>query len=266
MSPGIATRLLTVVPGCATVLFLAFAAPLKPSAGSVPDKAAAGLRDRSNEVVREVFRADEFWWKRTQSVDNPDLPWLVRAFRWIGDSISRVLDWVKEFLRWLWEWLDLPETGAAADLSWIVWLLLVVAVVWAVWKWRRIIVQWFVREPVSAPAERQASQETLPDAVVLITRASDALRRGDYAGAVRFAFLALLAWLQNQGVVRYDPSRTNREYYRDLRDSPALARAFLEAATPFERVWYGKRPVDGQEADRVISACRQVIEQQKGRA
>src|SRR5437899_2442550 len=68
-----------------------------------------------------------------------------------------------------------------------------------------------------------------------------------------------LSWLQQRGKLRYDPSRTNREYERDLRPEPSLATMFGEVATPYERAWYGRYPAEGREAERVLTLCRQLV-------
>jgi hypothetical protein len=59
--------------------------------------------------------------------------------------------------------------------------------------------------------------------------------------------------------LRYDSSRTNREYLLDLRGAPDLAAVFRQAARPYERAWYGQLPVSGVEAEQILGMCRQLV-------
>jgi Domain of unknown function (DUF4129) len=65
-----------------------------------------------------------------------------------------------------------------------------------------------------------------------------------------------LAWLQDRGQLKYDSSRSNREYQQDLRRWPESATVFGAVAAPFERCWYGGRNLDDQQVQEVIARCR----------
>jgi hypothetical protein len=50
--------------------------------------------------------------------------------------------------------------------------------------------------------------------------------------------------LDEQGVMRYDRSRTNREYLRSVSSRPELAAPLHDVIEVFDRVWYGFQKVD----------------------
>ena len=80
-----------------------------------------------------------------------------------------------------------------------------------------------------------------------------------YAEAIRLALLALIARLEKQGLLRYDTTRTNREYQMELRHTSELAACFGQLARIYERVWYGRVPAGRAEAEQAISLCGSVI-------
>jgi hypothetical protein len=52
--------------------------------------------------------------------------------------------------------------------------------------------------------------------------------------------------LDEQGLLRYDRSRTNREYLRSISSRPELADPLRDVIDVFDRVWYGFESVDEQ--------------------
>jgi hypothetical protein len=59
-------------------------------------------------------------------------------------------------------------------------------------------------------------------------------------------------------MLRYDRSRTNREYLQQLRGKPAHD-ALVPVVDTFEQVWYGHRPLDAvafSEYERQVQALR----------
>jgi hypothetical protein len=62
-------------------------------------------------------------------------------------------------------------------------------------------------------------------------------------------YLSSLLILDEQGLLRYDRSRTNREYLRSVSSQPQLAGSLRDVIDVFDRVWYGFDSVD-EEAYR----------------
>ena len=97
--------------------------------------------------------------------------------------------------------------------------------------------------------------QTLAEASDLFEQAGQAFRDGSHAEAIRLALLALIARLEKQGLLRYDTTRTNREYQRELRPWSELAACFGQLARIYERVWYGRVPAGRAEAEQAIRLC-----------
>jgi hypothetical protein len=88
--------------------------------------------------------------------------------------------------------------------------------------------------------------------------------RGQPRAALRLLYLAVLCILDRKRWVRYEPTRTNGEYLRQLglaEDAPAVLRAPFEQLTAlFESRWYGEDTCaaeDFQEGQRLAEQVRQ---------
>lgn len=214
------------------------------------------IDETANQLADEVFAAEEFWWKRTERVESPSF--LGRIFSALYQSLIRpILRALGDLIKTIFEWLmSLSGFGAGGDWSsgipllWVVVLLLGGIVVW------RVVV--ILRSQRAAPPlkHQDPAVHELPHAEQLLEQAQDALSRGDRRNAIRLAFLALIAHLQDIGKLSYDPSRSNREYQRDLRPWPDLSSGFRACAEPFERCWYGGANPESAEVDDLISRCR----------
>ncbi|HET9912880.1 MAG TPA: DUF4129 domain-containing protein, partial [Anaerolineales bacterium] len=77
-------------------------------------------------------------------------------------------------------------------------------------------------------------------------RAETLSMQGDYRNAIRYLYLSSLLVLDEQGLMRYDRSRTNREYLRSVSSKPELAKPLRDVIDVFDRVWYGFEGVDEQ--------------------
>ncbi|HEX6033595.1 MAG TPA: DUF4129 domain-containing protein, partial [Anaerolineales bacterium] len=79
-----------------------------------------------------------------------------------------------------------------------------------------------------------------------LKRAETLSMQGDYRNAIRYLYLSSLLVLDEQGLLRYDRSRTNREYLRSVSSKPELAKPLHDVIDVFDRVWYGFEKVDEQ--------------------
>ncbi|MEW5871112.1 MAG: DUF4129 domain-containing protein [Chloroflexota bacterium] len=83
-----------------------------------------------------------------------------------------------------------------------------------------------------------------------LRKAQEMSAGGDYRLAVRYLYLSALLLLEERGLLRYDRSRTNREYLRSLAHLPELAANLREVVEVFDRVWYGYQPLDQAAFER----------------
>jgi hypothetical protein len=70
--------------------------------------------------------------------------------------------------------------------------------------------------------------------------AIEASQSGRYRDAFRLIFLALLVFLDAEGAIKLNRSRTNWEYLRSLRDRDELAAKLRPLVRDFDRIWYGE--------------------------
>ena len=118
----------------------------------------------------------------------------------------------------------------------------------------------FVPETAVDP-DGSSGDEDLTSSVAL-KRAQSLSAGGDYRSAVRYLYLSALLMLDERGLLRYDRSLTNREYERNLRDTPDLSKTFGEVVNVFDQVWYGNHPLDADAYADYAEAVED-LEQQK---
>ena len=240
---------------CAAIL----AGALVLAAGSGFARADAPPTDaEAVRAAREVFQGPDYWWKRLEPAAESS-SWLEgpmaalgRALRWI---LEKVLDLIARIFRALFGSLRIGEPTGTPTL----WVLVVVLVAFGIWKLYPVVARWFVRRAPAPAARENAAWQTLAESSDLFEQAGGALRAGQHAEAIRLALLALIAELQQRGLLRYDPTRTNREYQADLRPRADLAACFGQLARIYERVWYGRLAAGADDAERAVSLCGSVL-------
>ncbi len=74
--------------------------------------------------------------------------------------------------------------------------------------------------------------------------ADELAARGEFREAIRHLYLALLSRLHRDGVIDYDPVRSNHEYLLAFNGSSDGKRTFRELTWHFDFAWYGRTRVD----------------------
>jgi Domain of unknown function (DUF4129) len=176
------------------------------------------------EPLREILRRPEFQWQEGQQVS------------WITDLYDRLIEFFNRFLlgatNLLYQGRDLIKVGA------------VLLFLFALFFISRSLSRTLAQEAELA-AEDGTSDEMLTSTGAL-KRAETLSMQGDYRTAVRYLYLSSLLVLDEQGLLRYDRSRTNREYLRSVSSKPELAKPLHAVIDVFDRVWYGFENVDEQ--------------------
>lgn len=212
---------------------------------------------RATEAAHRVFKASQFWWKHRTKVEDPSVDlgffaFVKRCIEAVVEFFRSVLNRIFEFLRSLMpSWAPrIPFSGATSGWTWgiaAVALAAIGVIVYQSLKRRRLA--------ADLPAQPLVEPERLPDAVLLMARAKAALEAGDTFEALRLSFQAALAVLEDCGIVRYDPARTNSEYVRDLRRRPDLAADFRRISLPFDRALYGKIRPAAADVQQTLEFC-----------
>jgi len=179
------------------------------------------------DPLKQILSRPEFQWGGGQAVELPR--WLENLF----DVISNVLDRLIFLLASLvYQGRILLMIGAA------ILLLLILFYI------SRNLSRSLVRDAQLA-AEGNESEGNLTSKGA-IQRAQTLSMQGDYRNAIRYLYLSSLLVLDEQGLLRYDRSRTNREYLRSISSRPELANPLRDVIDVFDRVWYGFESVDEQ--------------------
>jgi hypothetical protein len=114
------------------------------------------------------------------------------------------------------------------------------------------------------PAAVDLDTETVPgSSQAAADRAEELKAVSDYRAAIRQLYLASLLALDEQRIIRYDATLTNREHLDQLRDQPHLRELMSQVVSIFDRVWYGFAPAD----ESLYRSFRQYLDQlrQSGR-
>jgi Domain of unknown function (DUF4129) len=240
--------------------FLWFATTAFPSIAAAPDSGPAGVDPA--RAARDVFQDESFWWKRLEPRLEPrtvSLSWFesIVAAVWssIRPGLQRIVEWILAFLRKLFSVFGRPYTGGADA----IWLIVIGLLAWAAWKLAPAIVRWLSGRRPARITHEDPTWQPLAEAADLFAQAGQAFRDGLHAEAIRLALLALIARLEKQGLLRYDTTRTNREYLRELRQRADLAACFGQLSRIYDRVWYGRASAGAAEAEQAISLCGSVI-------
>lgn len=97
--------------------------------------------------------------------------------------------------------------------------------------------------PKARGARPSAAGESFQtDPAALLAEADAAAAGGDFEQALRHLYLALIRNLDRHGLLRYDRSRTNYEYLREVRALAAVAGPLATLTAQVEAVWYGEQP------------------------
>lgn len=138
---------------------------------------------------------------------------LEKALARIGKSI---LEAIQRFFGWLGDHLSFEEPTGVGVISWIgAWVAVIaflVLVAFVIWK---LLGNASARVKKDALAD-DVLYEMLP-AKQLISQAAKLAEAGDYRAAFKTAYLASIAYLDEIRALRFERSRTNWEYLRELK-------------------------------------------------
>jgi Domain of unknown function (DUF4129) len=96
-----------------------------------------------------------------------------------------------------------------------------------------------------------------------LQKAKEISKAGDYRTAVRYLYLSSLLLLDERGLLRFDRSKTNREYLRSVSAFPHLSAPLREVIDVFDRVWYGFQPIGQDDFQHYVEKVDQLREQKK---
>jgi hypothetical protein len=113
----------------------------------------------------------------------------------------------------------------------------------------------------SGLSEAERNLQALPEArsTALLKLAERSLERGDAREAAILVHLAILRYLDDEGLARYHPSRTNGDYLRAIRRHKPIAQLFRRIANQTERIRFGDGAVDELRLREELDEARRVL-------
>jgi hypothetical protein len=185
-------------------------------------------------------------------------------FSWPVEAPNPVREWLQKMWNRILNWLGgILGDGITIDLSSVNLFALIcftLFVVVLLFVFRTLFAD-FVRETQAENGETGADQALTSQSA--FEKAQSLSRGGDFRSAVRYLYLSSLLVLNERGLLRYDRSRTNREYLRSISDSPELAKPLEEVIEVFDNVWYGYHSLE-EETFKHYSERVQELKEKKG--
>ncbi|MCC2547071.1 DUF4129 domain-containing protein [Hymenobacter sp. BT175] len=134
-----------------------------------------------------------------------------------------------------------PVTGTAGSKGWnyVLYAALLVLLVFVILQLLDLdLTAAFGRAPRRLPLAYTAEHENIHE-LDIPTLLTEAEARGDYRLAVRLGYLGALKQLTDQGLLQWQPDKTNAHFLAELPAGP-LRQAFAVVARQFEFAWYGE--------------------------
>lgn len=150
---------------------------------------------------------------------------------------------LRRILRWVLQWLSGFRSTKGGNITWntLFYTVAVGLLVFAVLKFLQLdVTRMFGRSSKAQGLGYELGAENIhelnfPDAI------AQAEATGNLRLATRLGYLHLLKQLTDQGLIDWQPDKTNQAYLRELAAArPALRSPFTEATRQFEYVWYGE--------------------------
>jgi hypothetical protein len=191
------------------------------------------------EPLQEILARPEFQWQAPRP--NP-------LAEWFNQLWARINEWLAQLFGDRQAAIEV-RLGGWSPLT-IATTLLLIAILLYVFRnlWLDFAAEARLNE-AGGPADEILTSHTA------FQRAHDLSRGGDYRSAVRYLYLSALLLLDERGLLRYDRSKTNREYLHSLSAASGLAVPLREVIQVFDDVWYGNHALDEESfrhySDRV---------------
>ena len=163
-------------------------------------------------------------------------------FQWAQAS-SPFQKWWNQFLQKLLDWLGSHfgglKLGSGGIPLWPLIALLVVGIL--IFAGRSLLKGWASEAGLKEDDLEAAENLTSEGAS---QRAATFSGEGNYRTAIRYLYLSALLILDERGLLRYDRSKTNREYLRGVANTPGLVGPLQQVVDVFDRVWYVFESID----------------------
>jgi hypothetical protein len=197
-------------------------------------------------AARRDYPAAQFTAKDIQPLNEI----LVRPeFQWKEQAPNPINDWFQKLVNRFFAWLDklfpnrevTAQVGSGPGWSLASTLAVILLALILAYVFRGLFADLITDARLNGDGD---SGDEILTADAAFQRAQPLSRGGEYRSAVRYLYLSSLLLLDERGLLRYDRTRTNREYLRTISDSPELAQPLTEVIEVFDNVWYGYHELD----------------------
>jgi hypothetical protein len=197
-------------------------------------------------AARRDYPAAQFTAKDIQPLNEI----LVRPeFQWKEQALNPINDWFQKLVNRFFAWLDklfpnrevTAQVGSGPGWSLASTLAVILLALILAYVFRGLFADLITDARLNGDGD---SGDEILTADAAFQRAQSLSRGGEYRSAVRYLYLSSLLLLDERGLLRYDRTRTNREYLRTISDSPELAQPLTEVIEVFDNVWYGYHELD----------------------
>jgi hypothetical protein len=197
-------------------------------------------------AARRDYPAAQFTAKDIQPLNEI----LVRPeFQWKEQAPNPINDWFQKLVNRFFAWLDklfpnrevTAQVGSGPGWSLASTLAVILLALILAYVFRGLFADLITDARLNGDGD---SGDEILTADAAFQRAQSLSRGGEYRSAVRYLYLSSLLLLDERGLLRYDRTRTNREYLRTISDSPELAQPLTEVIEVFDNVWYGYHELD----------------------
>ena len=245
--------------------------------------------DAIDSVGEQVMSGQEFRSVRRRVLEQmPDVDvdkgFLGTSLTWLGDRIGDVFNAIGDFFRWLFSGqssskskppnpatTSTPSDGVQgfSDLLTAFAILAIVAVL-------VVIVAMVVKSVDARKLRKENSLSDLADVLSDVvtppgelaastyeSRAINLAAEGQHRLAIRELLLGSMSWIERAGLIRYRKGLTNRDYLRAVWRRHEKRRAFLDTATQFEFVYFGRREPTVEMFEQCLNSFREAFHEEE---
>lgn len=180
--------------------------------------------------------------------------------KWIKKFMEKLGEMFTYFVKWLRNALTFHGAATAGKLASFVFACIVIIafIIILVIVVRKLLRMSFRKiEPEDQP---DIFDYDLPSAKPLITEAAKLAEAGDYRGAFRCAYLASISYLDEIEALRFERSRTNWEYLRELQHGgkDTSYKELKPLTLDFDRMFYGNSKCGVQDYKNALDAYNRI--------
>lgn len=221
--------------------------------GKLESDAAGGrTKDEDKQKLSEILRREEF--QKPQEKE---------------ESLFQKL--LRRFLEWLDSLFPKPKvpaapltgiSGLSTVLQVVVYAVVIALIGFLVYKFAPLIASRIRKKEKADSGDRVILGERIEagrSSGDLFSEAERMARDGDFRGAIRKGYVALLCDLSDRKIIGLARHKTNRDYLRDIRKRPSLFTTMKGLTGNFERHWYGFRAATSGDWEQFREEYRKTL-------